>query len=400
MKDEHASETSGDADTNRGRRIYLDHAATSWPKPNQCIEAMIDFIRECGAASGRGAYANSVRATAIVDSLRREIARWLGVSSPRDISFHANGTAAINAALGGLLRVGDHVVTTGADHNSVLRPLHAMAGSSLIDWTIVDCDRSGRVSPDDVLAAVTDRTRMVAVTHAANVTGTVQPISEIGQRIADHPAIYFCDAAQTFGYLPINVREMGIDVLAAPGHKGALGPLGTGFLYLAEKLHSEIRPTILGGTGSASESLDMPSNYPDKLESGNLNVPALAGWLAAMRAMGSPDAQSVLKLKTIAARLHAGLRSIDTIDVMGDESSLPIASIVMQSLAPHDLASILDAEYGIETRSGFHCAARIHHALGSEDGGTLRISGGHGTTAEEIDALIAAIREISDQVNG
>ena len=377
------------------KRIYLDHAATSWPKSDAVLEAMDRFARECGAAAGRGGYQSAAQADRIVVLTRRSIATLIGAANADCISLHSNGTAALNAAIHGLVRPGDHIVTCAAEHNSVLRPLHHLETHSRIRLTVVPTDASGLVDADQLLDAVTDETRLVTLTHASNVTGAVQPISEVGQGLADRSAIFLCDAAQTFGTLPIDVAASGIDLLAAPGHKASGGPLGTGFLYAAQSVHAELVPHVQGGTGSQSESVEMPSTMPAMMEAGNLNVPALAGWAAALGELQASDLEARADhARTLARRLHESLGTIDHIRVFGDASELPIASIAVEGLSPSDAAVILDAEFGIETRAGMHCAAFIHPFLGSDSEGTLRISAGHTSTEADIDAAIDSIRSM------
>ena len=322
--------------------------------------------------------------------------------------FIPAGLTALNAAFFGLLRPGDHVVTTAAEHNSVLRPLHHLADRGTISWTVVPVDRAAQVSADDVIAAIRPETRMVCVLHAANVNGAVQPVLEIGDLLGDQfddrtRPIFLCDAAQSFGYLPISVDSAGIDVLAAPGHKGGVGPLGTGFLYVASKLHSEIVPSIFGGTGTHSESLDMPNDYPSGLEAGNQNVPALAGWLAGLRQRrGDRPASEVLSdseqtMRTLAQDLYRGLSQLTGIEIIGAPADpvLPVASITVDGVPASEAAMILDSEFGIEVRSGLHCAPLAHGAIGSPDDGTLRISCGESTTESDLASLSAALSEIT-----
>ncbi len=378
-------------------RIYLDHAATSWPKDDCVLDAMDDYARNCGAAAGRGHYRSAARADAVLKSIRHQIASRIMAPSEQCISLHCSGTAALNAAIHGCLRHGDHVVTTAVEHNSVLRPLHFVQQHLAVELTIVDCDADGRVDAADVLDAVTDRTRLVAVTHASNVTGAIQPIEAIAEGLRTHPAMLLCDAAQTFGYLPIDVSAMGVDLLAAPGHKGGRGPLGTGLLYASPHCHDSIRSSIQGGTGSRSESLEMPSDYPAKLEAGNMNVAAFAGWDAGLR-HAEPVEVTASRCRDLADRLHRGLRAIKDLRVVGPPGPLPIASICADPLTPIDIASILDVEYGIETRAGLHCAALIHQHLGTSPEGTLRISGGAKTTPIQIDAVVKAVASVLQQV--
>ena len=386
--------------TETKRRIYLDHAATSWPKSSGVLEAIDEFARDCGAAAGRGGYQSAISADREVAATRLLIAALIHAESSDCVSIHSNGTAALNAAIHGVLRPGDHVVTNAAEHNSVLRPIHHLQSQGVISATVVPTDTTGCVDANDVLMAVTETTRLVTVTHASNVTGCVQPIAEVGAGLQGSSALFLCDAAQTFGALPIDVAKSGIHLLAAPGHKASGGPLGTGFLYASAEVHNELTPSIQGGTGSQSESLEMPTSMPGKLECGNLNVPALAGWNAALKELSEPAAnERMRRLSHLRSRLYDGLAAIDNVHLCGNSRSLPIASIVIDGLSPSDAAVILDTEFGIETRSGMHCAALIHQHIGSQSEGTLRISAGHTSTDDEIESVLQAIGEIALSVD-
>ncbi len=388
------------------RRIYLDHAATCFPKPAVVLDAMHAFSVRDEAAAGRGAYRASRNAGEIIARLRREIAAWIGAASDQEISLYSGGTAALNAALLGMLRPGDHVVTTAAEHNSVLRPLQHLVANQTITWTVVPVDPHGQVNAGNVIAAITPQTRMVSVVHAANVNGALQPVEEIGRRLhsqfaeADKPLL-MSDAAQTFGHLPLSVSQAHLDLLAAPGHKGGSGPLGTGFLYVRREVQDRIRPTVFG-TGTHSESLEMPNEYPASFEAGNMNVPAYAGWLAGLRERrgdGSPELaleQSQAELAELATELYRGLDPIPGIRIVGRPKTpmLPVAGIAIDGLPADDAAMFLDSEFGIEVRSGLHCAALIHQAIDSPPDGTVRISCGETTTTEELDCLFNALAEL------
>ncbi len=380
------------------RRIYFDNAATSWPKSARVLAAMNAYMTDCGAAAGRGSYRSAQRAGEIIDEVRASIATSIGAESRYCISLHSSGTAALNAAIHGFVRSGDHIVTTAAEHNSVLRPLEFLRKQKQIELTIVPCDDTGLVQTEHVLAAIRPGTRLVAMTHASNVTGAIQPIGEVGGRLRNTDTVLLCDAAQTLGYLPIDVRQLGVDMLASPGHKGAGGPLGTAALYVASSLHDKIVSTIQGGTGFDSDSLDMPDQYPAKLEAGNLNVLGFAGWLAAMEVIGTDQGAELDRLLVVGNKLRQGFANIAGVRVCGREQSLPVVSIVFEKLAPLDAATILDSDYGIETRAGLHCAGLIHGYLGTQDHGTLRISAGNTTTDEDIEAVIQAISEIAAEV--
>jgi cysteine desulfurase/selenocysteine lyase len=377
------------------RRIYLDHAATSWPKSDAVLEAMDRFARTCGAAAARGGYRSAAEADQIVAMTRRAIATLIGASHSDCISMHSNGTAALNAAIHGVVRTGDHVVTCAAEHNSVLRPLRHLELHHQIRLTVIPVDDSGRADAEQTIDAVTNETRLVALTHASNVTGAVQPVAEVGQALKNRSPILLCDAAQTFGAVSIDVSASGIDMLAAPGHKASGGPLGTGFLYVADELHDQIVPMVQGGTGSQSESLAMPSTMPSMMEAGNLNVPALAGWLEALRELTSSEMERRIQhARGLSERLYQGLDSLDHIRVFGCAGELPIASITVDDLSPTDASAVLDAEFGVETRAGMHCAALVHQFLGSSAEGTLRISAGHTSTDSDVDAVIQSLHSI------
>ncbi|MEO1525967.1 MAG: aminotransferase class V-fold PLP-dependent enzyme [Planctomycetota bacterium] len=386
-------------------RIYLDHAATRFPKPEVVLRAMHDYSLDREAAAGRGAYRSAQDASARVTALRQELAHWIGASE-HEISLHAGGTEALNAAIFGLLSDGDHVVTTAAEHNSVLRPLQHLVDRGTIEWTIAAVNEAGQVNAEDVLAAVRPNTRLVTCVHAANVNGAVQPIETIGTglRRLDPKPLLLCDAAQTFGYLPLDVNETAIDLLAAPGHKGGMGPLGTGLLYARESIHEHLQPTVFGGTGTSSESLQMPNDYPDSFEAGNRNVPALVGWLEGLEARrGDEDAAKILqstagRLRELAEFMYSELTSIESIRVLGTPTNLvlPVASFSVLGMSAAEVAMILDAEFGIEVRSGLHCAALVHRPIGSPEAGTVRVSGGETTSRAEIAELVAALRQIAE----
>ncbi len=383
---------------NGNRRIYFDNAATSWPKADRVQSAIHAYLQDCGAAAGRGSYRSAHRAGEIIDELRLRLARVMDAESRQCISLHSSGTAALNAAIHGLISPGDHVVTTAIEHNSVLRPLEFLRKRFQVDVTVVPCDAMGYVAASDVLAAVRPSTRLVAMSHASNVTGAMQPIGTIGEELRDTDTLLLCDAAQSFGYTPISVRKMGIDVLAIPGHKGGGGPLGTGALYVESSIQDELVSAVQGGTGFDSDSLDMPNEYPAKVEAGNLNVLGFAGWLAATNMNAGDDESRLHRMRSIGKRLRDGFASVSRVRVIGHEDGLPVVSIVFDDLAPIDAAAILDSDYGIETRAGLHCAALIHEYLGTQGEGTLRISASAHTSDHDIETVISAISEIAAEV--
>ena len=380
-------------------RIYLDNAATSWPKPEAVYRSMDDYYRRLGAPAGRSAYAEAAESERTVGSCRKKIAQLIGASEASRIIFTQNGTDSLNLALHGLLREGDHVVTTVCEHNSVLRPLRFLAEHRNVSASHVGCDSQGFVRPDDIRRAITPKTRLIAVIHASNVTGALQPVAEIGQIAAERGVRYLVDAAQSLGHVPIDVNQLCCHLLAAPGHKGLMGPLGTGLLYVAPQIENELLPVRQGGTGTRSDEDIQPNSLPDRYESGNLNVPGIVGLESGAseilaRGIGSIQQHS----SDLTSQLMDGLQEIPGITVYGPPSTKQRAGIVSLNLAgydPQELASLLDAQWSIQTRAGLHCAPRMHAALGTAPSGTLRISVGQFNTAKQIEAVVAALREIA-----
>ena len=382
------------------QRIYLDNAATSWPKPSAVYDAVDRYQRENGAAAGRGAYRDGA---AVDDSLRRcrqGIARLLGGVEPRQIAFCFNGTDALNLALHGILRPGDHVVTTVTEHNSVLRPLRFLRERIGIEVTHVACDAEGVVRAEAVAAAISARTRLVAVSHASNVTGAMQPIAEISQAARQRGALVLVDAAQSLGHLPISLRDLPIDLLAAPGHKGLLGPLGTGLLYLRPGLETELQPLRQGGTGTSSDEDVQPTTLPERYESGNHNVPGLIGLGAGVAYLLDRTIAEVRRHEIeLTALLLDRLRPIPGVTVYGPVDPtrrVGVVSFNVEGYNPQELATLLDSAYGVQVRAGLHCAPLMHQALGTlAGGGTVRFSLGPFSTVQDIDQAVAAVREIA-----
>ncbi len=378
-------------------RIYLDHAATSWPKPEAVYAEMDRYAREVGAVAGRGAYAEAMEGERLVRRCRADIAGLLGESEPERIVFTQNGTDSLNLAIHGLLRPGDHVVTTVCEHNSVLRPLRFHQQKRDVRVTYVRCDGEGFVSPDDIAAAILPGTRLVAILHASNVTGAIQPAEEVGRIAAEREIPFLLDAAQSLGHLPISAKALHQPLIAAPGHKGLLGPLGTGILYIPPGLESRLESLKQGGTGTRSDEDLQPTSLPDKYESGNLNVPGIVGLgegvrVAVHRAHGNEE-------RSLCRALLEGLAQIPGLTLYGPKSHVRRVGVVSFNLAgfePQELAALLDSAYHIQVRAGIHCAPRMHQSLGTSPRGTVRISVSVGsTTYQDINTVIEALREIA-----
>lgn len=380
-------------------RLYFDNAATSWPKPEAVYRAVDDYQRRLGAPAGRGAYTEASETERIVVACRKKIAQLIGASDPSRIVFTQNGSDSLNLAIHGLLRPGDHVVTTVCEHNSVLRPLRFLAEHRQVATTYVGCDGQGYLIPDDIRSAITPNTRLISLIHASNVTGAIQPVEEVGQIAADREIPFLVDAAQSLGHVPIDVSRIGCQLLAAPGHKGLLGPLGTGLLYIAPGLEQSLLPLRQGGTGTRSDEDVQPDSLPDKYESGNLNVPGIVGLEAGVSHVLEMGLNRIQReATTLIERLLDGLGEMSGVQLYGPhaaERRVGVVSLNVAGFDPQELAALLDAQWSIQTRAGIHCAPRMHAALGSLPRGTLRLSIGHFTTSQQIDAVLAAFAELA-----
>jgi cysteine desulfurase / selenocysteine lyase len=382
------------------KRVYFDNAATSWPKPEAVYSAVEQAMRHLGASAGRSPYGEATEATRRVEATRAACARLLGIRNPAQLVFTSGGTSALNLAIHGILQPGDHVITTALEHNSVLRPLTDWRDRGEITLTHVACDAEGRIDPGDVQRAIGPRTRLIALTHASNVTGAIQPVAEVCALARQAGVTTLIDAAQTAGHLPIDVEQLDVDMLATSGHKGLLGPLGTGLLYIRPGLEPMLRPIQHGGTGTRSDLDRQPTTMPDKYESGNLNVPAILGLAAAaIHLAGRPLDAWQQRAKTHLTRLRDGLAELRGVRLFGPRSaadSVALVSLTIEGYDPQEVAAVLDASFRIQVRPGLHCAPLVHRALGTlERGGTVRLSPGHFTTTEEIDAVVAAVASLA-----
>ncbi|HUY33214.1 MAG TPA: aminotransferase class V-fold PLP-dependent enzyme [Pirellulales bacterium] len=381
-------------------RIYLDQAATSWPKPEAVYQAVERYQRESGAAAGRGSYAEAVEVGEAVERARRDLARFVGADDARQIVFTFNGTDSLNLAIHGTVAEGGHVVTTVVEHNSVLRPLRHLEAAGRIEVTRVGCSLTAVVDPDDLRRAIRPDTKLVALSHASNVTGALQPAAEIGRIAHEHGALFLLDAAQTLGDLPLSVDDLAVDLLAAPGHKGLLGPLGTGVLYVRRGVEDQLAPVRQGGTGSFSDDDRQPETLPDRYESGNLNVAGILGLAAGVGWLREQGLDHVRRHALhLTERLLAGLSAIAELRVHGPATAgqrVGVVSVTLAAIDPQELAATLDSAYRIQVRSGLQCAPLMHRALGTlAGGGTVRFSLGPLTTADEIDVTLAAMNEIA-----
>ena len=385
------------------RRLYLDNAATSFPKPAAVTDAMVRYARELGASAGRGAYAEAMETGALIADCRRRINRLFNGASADHVVFTSNCTDALNLALKGLVPLSGpaHAICTHIDHNSILRPLNALQDQGRLEQTRVPVDpATGLVDPDDVRRAIRPDTKLIAVTHASNVTGTIQPIRELGRIAREHAVPFVVDAAQSAGHIPIDVQADCIDLLAAPGHKALLGPLGTGFLYVRPGLEKRLRPLKEGGTGSASEDDRQPDFMPDRYEPGSHNAIGLVGLNEGVKWVAE---QTVEKLAAhdldLVRTFLDGVTDVEGLTYFGPQGvrhRLGVFSVRIDGYDPHELSAILEGQFGILTRSGIHCAPLAHAAIGTLDrGGATRLSFGPFLSKQDVKFATDALAEVA-----
>jgi cysteine desulfurase family protein len=380
----------------RNAMIYLDNAATSFPKPEAVYQALDRFARSDLANPGRAGHKMALAAERTLDDCRHLLNQFFHGQSPERFVFTLNCTDALNMAFKGVLNDGDHVITTDLEHNSVSRPLRKMELDNCIGLTRIKADAGGTVDPDAIRRAVTPKTRLIAMTHASNVLGTIQPVAEVGRIVRENDLLFLVDAAQTAGVIPINVQEMNIDLLAFPGHKSLFGPTGTGALYAGPR--TSVRAWREGGTGGDSSSETQPREFPYFLEGGTPNVLGVAGLAAGVRYVTEQGLDSIHEGEMkLLKRLWPRLDEIDGCKVFGHRDTnrrVATLSFCTQSLPATELGGILDQAFDIAIRPGLHCAPYIHRSLGTFPDGTVRVSPGPFNTEADIDRLTGALVEI------
>jgi cysteine desulfurase family protein len=374
--------------------VYLDNAATSWPKPETVYTAVDHFMREVGCTPGRGGHRREEEAQRIADETRGALAQLFHAPDPQGVAFTLNATQAINMALKGLLRPGDHVVTSSIEHNAMWRPLQALQRRG-VRHTAVPCAPDGTMDPADVEAALRSPTRLVAVLHASNVLGSLLPIAEVGEVAHRHGAVLLVDAAQTAGAYPIHMQAMGIDLLAFAGHKGTYGPHGTGGLVVHPGI--KLETWVEGGSGVLSRSDTMPEELPMRLEAGTQNAAGLAGLLAGVQFVLEQGVDRIRAHEmALAGRLIERLQAIPGLRVLGPvdlERRTAVVSVTVQGYVPDQLAAVLDKVFGVATRAGLHCAPQAHRVAETLDRGALRFSPGFFTTAQEVDYAVDSLQQ-------
>ena len=381
--------------------IYFDNAATSWPKPPGVAEAMVHFMNDVGANPGRSAHRLAVKSGRIVYNTREAVAELFNAPDPLRVIFGHNVTESLNLALRGLLRPGDHVITSSMEHNSVMRPLRALERQG-VEVTVVRCSSGGFLDPSDVEAAIRPNTVMIALNHASNVVGTLLPAAEVGRIARRHGPLLLVDAAQTGGAYPIDVQADNIDLLGFTGHKSLYGPMGTGGLIVGERVDvGRLEPLKRGGTGSRSEREEQPDFLPDMCESGTPNAVGLAGLEAGVRWVLERGVDAIRAHEAeLAQRLINGLGEIPAVTVYGGlDANRQTATISfnISRIAPSEVGLHLDEEYGILCRVGLHCAPAAHKTIGTFPTGTVRFGLGAFSTLNEVEAAAAAVESLAQE---
>lgn len=392
-------------------RVYVDNAATSFPKPPRVLQAMVNYAQAVGASAGRGAYAEAQESSRLISVCRDRLNKLFHGESADHFIFTLNCSDALNMVLHGLLRPGDHAISTAMDHNSVLRPLNELAAHGQITRSIVPADAAtGLVDPQDIRRAITAKTRLVVIAHASNVSGTLQDIREIGKIAREAGAAFLVDAAQSAGHVPIDVRANSIDFLAVPGHKGLLGPLGTGVLYIRPGMEKLLRTVRQGGTGSVSESDLQPEFMPDRFEPGSHNAIGIAGLSEGLAWVLE---QTVEKLhardQSLCAAFMQAVQGLEALTFLGPHQlaqRVGVFSVRLDGWEPLALAAELENKFNILTRPGLHCAPLAHRTFGTHlpavagkpaSVGTTRLSFGPFLTPTDLNRCAAALRSIAVQ---
>ncbi|MGL5676005.1 MAG: aminotransferase class V-fold PLP-dependent enzyme [Cellulosilyticaceae bacterium] len=377
--------------------IYLDHAATSYHKPEEVIQAVCEVMRGTGS-SGRGVHMAALGSSRIVHQTREKLSKFFGVGDASRVVFTSNATESLNIAIQGLLSEGDHCITTSLEHNSVLRPLYLMAERG-VSVSLVPADDKGCIQVEDMEALIQDNTKAIVVTHASNVLGNVLDIESIGKLCERHGLLFILDASQTAGFLTIDMEKLGVSALCFSGHKSLLGPQGVGVLCLGEGIRP--RPLKAGGTGTDTFSKTMDLPLPTGLEAGTLNTHGIAGLGAAVDYINAYGMERIREEATaLAKRFVAGVQDLAGVRLYGDleeEVRTPVVSLNLRDIDAAELADELAYTFQIATRAGAHCAPEVHRHFGTMAGGMVRFSFSHFNTVEEVDQAIAAMRQLEEE---
>lgn len=376
--------------------IYLDNAATSFPKPKEVATAVYDFMVNNGTSSGRGSYKKAMQSDYIVYECRKLIGKLFNFDNPKKVIFTSNVTDSLNIAMRGILKENDHVITSSLEHNAVWRCLKTLERDINIKIDTVECSKDGITNPQDIKKYIKKDTALIVFTQASNVLGTIQPIREIGAIARDHNIPFLVDSAQSAGAMKIDVKEDNIDILAFTGHKSLLGPMGTGGLIINTDI--DIKPLKAGGTGGDSAYEYQPDYYPNHLETGTSNVSGIAGLREAIKFLNKEGIENIHnKEKELTKYALEKLETVKDIEIYGPkdcEKMLSVISFNIKDKRPEDVGSILDQKYDIMLRAGLHCAPTAHSVIGTKERGTLRIGLGYFNEKEDIDKLVEALNNL------
>ena len=379
--------------------IYFDNAATSFPKPKVVYDKIMDAMMNYGANPGRSGHKLAMQVNREIFKTRDNLSKLFNIEDPLDIIFTFNCTESLNMGIKGILKAGDHVITTSMEHNSVLRPIKFLENIGITN-TIIQGDKEGRIDPKEIEKAIKAETKLIVTTHISNLTGTILDIKEIGKIAKSKGLIYLVDGAQSAGVYPIDVENMNIDILAFPGHKGLLGPQGTGGLYIKKGI--DLVETFQGGTGSISHSLEQPDIMPDRFESGTPNAPGIIGLGGGIEYIFQVGMDNIREKELELTRnFIEEVQKIDGIKIYGPLDSrehAPVVSLNIKDADSSEVSYILNEEYNIAVRPGLHCAPLAHKTIGTFQQGTVRFSFGYDNTYKEIEVVIKALNNIAKEV--
>lgn len=378
--------------------IYFDNAATSFPKPKEVANSMIDYMMNYGGNAGRGSSSIALESSRSIFDCRELLCSFFNFNKTENVIFTNNITTSLNMLILGCIKQDWHIISSSMDHNSVLRPLFRLKEKGIIDLDIVKASKEGLINSDDVKKLINDKTKLIVLSHASNLVGTIQPLEEIGLICKEKGILFIVDSAQTAGTIPIDFKNLNCNALAFTGHKNLMGPQGIGGFLIDDKLNNLTESIIVGGTGSLSDSLSQPDFLPDKFESGTLNIPGIIGLKSALKFINKEGLNNIIsKEKYLSDYLLNKILNLDYINLYGLNTSdgrTPTFSFNLNGLDPSEVSFLLDNEFGISNRTGLHCASLAHKTIGTYPNGTVRISLGYFNNKIEIDAFIDALIKI------
>lgn len=378
--------------------VYLDNASTSFPKPKTVSDSIYNYLTNIGGNPGRSNHSNALESNRYLFLARETIANFFNFNKIENVIFTNNITSSLNTLVNGILKPGDHVITSSMEHNSVIRPLYNLKETIGIDLEIVSAKSNGIIDIDSISKAIKNNTKLVIITHASNITGSIQPIQKIGELCKKHNIFFILDSAQSAGVLEVDFKELNLNALAFTGHKSLLGPQGIGGFIIDDKLNEICNPYILGGTGSLSHSLLQPDFLPDKFESGTLNIPGIIGLYEGIKFIEKEGLNTIYEHNAyLRSYLINEISNMNNFTIHGDlnpSNGTSCVSITNSKLDVSELSFILDSDYGISNRSGLHCAPLAHKTIGTYPNGTVRLSLGYFNTLEEIKYTVDSLNKI------